>query len=384
MKKLFIIAAAAVMAFAACSKSEMTGSDREITFQVANRLQTKATGVIYENGAFGTYAWFKGTTDFMVNEQVNLIGGVWKTADHTFYWPKTGSLDFISYSPFTGTSDVASTVPAVTSNSITYTGYTVGTTDLMYADKVSVVCENGASTDEINDGVDSGYKGVPTIFRHALAKLSFKIKASFLEFTDPTTNTTTKWEVTVKSAKIGGFKTKGDCALTLNTDGKTWDKPLTQVANPAYDSTDPSSVEFFDYYVWKNLSGTTADQELVDATAHPTGIVLTTTAQDLAAANGFVMPQVLSADAQKLKLDIHIKTTLSNNKVIEEDFTPTIDIMEISSLKAWQMNQNIVYTINIKPVAYVSDYDTPNDVIITFDPAVADWTNVDAAATIQI
>ena len=384
MKKLFIIAAAAVMAFAACSKSEMTGSDREITFQVANRLQTKATGVIYENGAFGTYAWFNGTTDFMVNEQVNLIGGVWKTADHTFYWPKTGSLDFISYSPFTGTSDAASTVPAVTSNSITYTGYTVGTTDLMYADKVRVVCENGASTDEINDGVDSGYKGVPTIFRHALAKLSFKIKASFLEFTDPTTNTTTKWEVTVKSAKIGGFKTTGDCALTLNTDGKTWDKPLTQVANPAYDSTDPSSVEFFDYYVWKNLSGTTADQELVDATAYPSGIVLTTSPQDLAAANGFVMPQVLSADAQKLKLNIHIKTTLSNNKVIEEDFTPTIDIMEISSLKAWQMNQNIVYTINIKPVAYVSDYDTPNDVIITFDPAVADWTNVDAAATIQI
>lgn len=384
MKKLFIIAVAAVMAFAACTKSEMSGSDREITFQVANRLQTKATGVIYENGAFGTYAWFNGTTDFMVNEQVDLIGGVWKTADHTFYWPKTGSLDFISYSPFTGTSDAASTVPAVTASTITYTGYTVGATDLMYADKVRVTCETGASTDEINDGVDSGYKGVPTIFRHALAKLSFKIKATFLEYTDPTTNTTTKWEVTVKNAKIGGFKTTGDCALTLNADGKTWDKPLTQIANPAYDSTDPSSVEYFDYYVWKNLSGTTADQELVDATAHPTGLVLTTEPQDLAAANGFVMPQILSADAQKLKLNIHIKTTLSNNKVIEEDFTPTIDIMEISSLKAWQMNQNIVYTINIKPVAYVSDFDTPNDVIITFDPAVADWTNVDAAATIQI
>ena len=48
------------------------------------------------------------------------------------------------------------------------------------------------------------------------------------------------------------------------------------------------------------------------------------------------------------------------------------------------MNQNIVYTINIKPVAYVSDYDTPNDVIITFDPAVADWTDVSASATIQL
>ena len=48
------------------------------------------------------------------------------------------------------------------------------------------------------------------------------------------------------------------------------------------------------------------------------------------------------------------------------------------------MNQNIVYTINIKPVAYVSDNDTPNDVIITFDPAVASWENISTNATIQL
>ena len=52
------------------------------------------------------------------------------------------------------------------------------------------------------------------------------------------------------------------------------------------------------------------------------------------------------------------------------------------------MNQNIVYTISIKPTAKADGPDghdnDPNDVIITFDPAVADWTNVDAAATIQL
>ena len=384
MKKYIIIAVAAVMALAACTKSEFAGNDREINFQVANRLQTKATGAIYNNGAFGAYAWFNGTNDFMVNEKVDLISAVWKTADHTFYWPKTGNLEFISYSPFEGTSDTPGTVPAVTANTITYTAYTAAATDIMYADKVKVTCATGASTDEINDGVDSGYKGVPTIFRHALAKLSFKIKANFVEYTDPTTNTTTKWDVTVTSAKISGFKTTGNCALTLNADGKSWDKPLTQVANPDYDSTDPTSVEYFDYYVWKGLSGSSANQELVDATTYPTGVLLTTTAKDLAAANGFVMPQMLVADSQKLELTIHIKTHLSNGKTIDEDFNPTIDIKDISNLKAWQMNQNIVYTINIKPVAYVSDYDTPNDVIITFDPAVADWTDVSASATIQL
>ncbi|MCR5325429.1 MAG: fimbrillin family protein [Bacteroidales bacterium] len=382
MKKLLLIAAAAVAATVACTKVNPTGdAQREINFEVANSL-TKATGSVYSNGAFGTYAWFNNTDDFMVNEKVDKVGSVWKTVDHTFYWPKTGSISFISYSPFEGTSDTAGTVPAITKNSITYTGITAGSTDLMYADRAT--CSSNVNEVTDSDTADSGFSGVPTVFRHALAKLSFKIKANFITYTDPTTNTTTSWEVKVTSAKIGGFKTTGDCALALNSDGKSWDKPETQVANPAYDGSDPSIPQYLTYNVWKNLSGTTSEQELIDATTYPSGVILTTTAQDLAAASGYVMPQILEAGAQQIKLTVHIKTTLSNGKEINEDFTPTIDIKDISSLKAWQMNENIVYTINIKPVAYVSDYDTPNDVIITFDPAVADWIPVDANATIQL
>lgn len=368
MKK-FLILAAAVAATVACSKVETPSGDvqKEIRFEVANSL-TKATGSVYDNGAFGSYAWFNNTDDFMVNEQVDKSGGVWKTVDHTFYWPKTGSISFISYSPFEGTSDTAGSVPAITKNSITYTGYTAGTTDLMYADKATCSANVNEVTD--SDSNDSNFSGVPTVFRHALAKLSFKIKANFVEYTDATTNTTTKWEVTVTSAKISGFKTTGNCALALNGDGKSWDKPVTTVGST-------------DYNVWTNLSGATGDQELIDATTYPSGVVLTTTAQDIAPAAGFVMPQVLEAGAQILKLAIHITTTLSNGKTIEEDFNPTLNLKDISNLKAWQMNENIVYTINIKPVAYVSDYDTPNDVIITFDPAVADWSDVNASGTIQ-
>lgn len=369
MKKVLLIAAAVVAAMTACTKVNPDGDvRREISFEVANSL-TKATGSIYDNGAFGSYAWFNGTDDFMVNEKVDKVGSVWKTVDHTFYWPKTGSISFISYSPFDGTSDTAGTVPAITKNSITYTGITAGSTDLMYADKAT--CSSNVNEVTDSDTADSGFTGVPTVFRHALAKLSFKIKANFIEYTDATTNTTTKWEVKVTSAKIGGFKTTGDCALALNADGKSWDKPVTTVGTT-------------DYNVWTNLSGTSSEQELIDATTYPSGVILTTTPQDLAAASGYVMPQVLAAGTQQLKLTVHIKTTLSNGKEINEDFNPTIDIMDISSLKAWQMNENIVYTINIKPVAYVSDYDTPNDVIITYDPAVADWANVSTDGTIQL
>ena len=380
MKKNILFAAAALLALAACTKVE-TAQDvqREINFEVANSL-TKATGSVYSNGAFGTYAWFNNTDDFMVNEQVDLSGGVWKTVDYTFYWPKTGTISFISYSPFYGTSNTAGTVPVVTKNSITYTGVTAGTTDLMYADRAT--CSSNVNVVTDSDIADSGYSGVPTVFRHALAKVSFKIRANFLTSTDPTTNTTTTWEVTVKNAQISGFKTTGDLALTLN--GNNWDKPVTNIGTPE----EPVNVN-----VWTNLSGATTAQELVADTEN--GVVLTTTAQDLNSATGFVIPQVLTADAQKLELNIHIKTTLSNGKVIEEDYKttgfdggtyPPIDIKDISSLKAWEINQNIVYTINIKPTATTptGSYDNPNDVIITFDPAVADWTTVDAAATIQL
>ena len=371
MKKYIIIAFAALAASVACTKVETAEVQKEISFEVANNIKTKAfTGSVYNNGAFGTYAWFNNTDDFMVNEKVDLSGGVWKTVDNTYYWPKTGSVSFISYSPFEGTSNTAGTTPAVTKNTITYTGVTAGATDLMYADKAT--CSNNVN--EVTDKAtpESGYSGVPTIFRHALAKLSFKVQANFTQWHDDATNSDTAWEITLNSFKIGGFNTTGDLALTLNADGKSWDKPVTTVGG-------------VDYNVWTNASGATSDQELV-----ATPIVLTTTPQNLASATGYVLPQILTAGVQTVDIDVHIKTTLANGKVINEDFVKTINISEISTLKAWQMNENIVYTIKFKPTAHSTEPgvtphdDDPEDVIIKFDPAVADWTAVDAAATIQI
>lgn len=367
MKKYIIIAASALVALAACSKVETADLQKEINFEVANSIKTKAfTGSVYNNGAFGTYAWFNNTDEFMVNEQVDNNGSAWTTKDHTFYWPKTGSVSFISYSPFEGTSNTAGTTPVITKNTITYSGVTAGTTDLMYADKAT--CSN--NVDEVEDGANS-FKGVPTVFRHALAKLSFKVMANFVEWEDPLSGEKTKWEITLNSFKIHGFNTTGDLELNLNADGKSWDKPVTTVGGT-------------DYNVWTTTSGATSDQELVAAP-----IKLTTTPVDLASATGYVLPQILAAGVQSVDINAHIKTTLANGKVINEDFVKTINISEISTLKAWQINENIVYTIKFKPTASAlnpgdAHDDDPEDVIIKFDPAVADWTPVDAAATIQL
>ena len=368
MKKYLIIAAAAIAAIA-CTKSESVGVQREISFQIAkSTIRTKATGEVYNTSVpFGTYAWFNNTDDFMVNEKVGYTSSVWKTVDHTFYWPKTGSISFISYSPFAGNSNTAGTVPVIEKDKITYTGLTAADADIMYADRATCSANVNEVTD--SDTADSGFNGVPTVFRHALAKISFKVMANFLEWDDANNSSHTEWEVTLKSFKISGFKTTGDCVLNLNTDGIHWDKPVTTIG------TD-------NYYVWTNLSGTTSDQELVAS-----DVVLTTSPQDLAPAAGFVIPQILTASAQTVHVVAHIKTTLSNGKTINEDFDRVINISDISSLKAWEMNQNINYVIKFKPTSSDSSnphYDDPEDVTIKFDPAVAEWEDVNATATIQL
>ena len=497
MKKTILILLA--VAAAACTKVETLMPDRselngEIDFQVVQRIQTKANTPYSTSVPFGTYAWYTAdstnTTSsqnvpFMVNETIAFTGSVWKAQYNTYYWPKTGSIDFISYSPFRGANGVAvdttnykGSNPVVKADTLRYFGVNTaaGNVDYMYADKVTV----SKNEDKVQDGVHS-YTGVPTVFRHALSKLSFKMKASFVHYVDTTitrieredttvidtvlvvdptvimpavpdsiittivkyhypdttyrtikeypthqvvdslfcTDTTKKrpaniadttittitrypkdtvktitavhypeitshpttyWDITVKSAKIFGFYTTGDCELTLNTQSTgmmvPWDKPEVIVGNKKYN-------------VWSNLKGDSAKQELIGGSDirfyydidNDEEVNQLTNLND---ATGFVMPQMLKPGKQMLQLVVHIKTTLSNGHVIEEDYCPVISMSAFSSLKAWEMNQHIVYTITLKPVAYDSSYETPEDVTITFDPAVADWSDVDANATIQL
>ena len=81
MKKYIIPAIAALLALAACSKQEsVQDTAREIGFQVANYVQTKADAspVKFTNKDFGTYAWHHAedgaVTAFIKNEQVGQNG----------------------------------------------------------------------------------------------------------------------------------------------------------------------------------------------------------------------------------------------------------------------------------------------------------------------
>lgn len=366
MKKILIYVSAAMTILASCAKVDpVAETGDEISFEVAKYIRTRASGLKYE-GTFGTYSWFNGTDEQMVNERVGLSDGAWRTLDNTYYWPKSGSIDFISYSPFEGTSEVAGTFPVVSKTesgySFYYPEYTVGDTDLMYADLATCSSNVNEITDDADGTADSGFTGVPTLFRHALARVSFRIQANFTSYTDGDDVTT--WELTVTSAKLSGVYTKGDCALTWANGASEWTKPEGNV--------------------WTNPSGQLEDVDLLGGET----ITLTDEPSDLSSLGNYVLPQALKEGEQTLELTVHIKTTLPNGRVVEEDYqTGAVDLVSISDIDAWEMNQNIVYVIKIKPTATTGGpgtEDSPEDVTITYDPAVADWDFYSRDFTIQL
>ena len=403
MKKYLILSAAALLTLAACTKQVTAPEEqREISFQVANVLQTKADDGTagqddqtakpgeFTNADFGAYCWrtpeagAREVVEYFSNERVAKVGGAWRTTKNTFYWPKSDALDFICYSPYNeGT-------PSVTDRTIEWTQYSVkkeNQKDLMYADKA--VAQTGNTNTYF-------YNGVPTLFRHALAKVSFQVKANFLTYTRQEEKDeqgkvivgagTTTWEVTLKSAKISGIKTTGNLALIADADGK-W--PLPEMGDGKY-------------HVWDKPSGA-LDIDLLPVEETPvttntgaaqTGMALTEKPQALLDGQSFfVLPQILEASAdnapaQTLTISLEIKTFLSNGdkEPMVEKYEKTLDLKNISSLKAWQMNQNIIYTICIKPTAIEdpNNPDDPTDVEITFDPAVVGWEEITTDANILI
>lgn len=425
MKKSLIIIAAALLSLAACSKVTMgegNADEHAISFQVANYVQTKAddqaSPVKFSNEDFGTYAWYNADDEsqmhvpFMVNEQVTFDeANNWWTTDRPYYWPKLGTLDFISYSPYRPAQTVTVTpegtaggqgdgqeqgepqtetryYPEITENSIAWTDFYVDSyqVDLMYSDKA--VGQRETSKKDTYTSV-SGVNGVPTLFHHALARLHFGIRATFLDDATENRKATTTWEVYVQAVRLLYVNQLGSLSLTLNeNDGKSWVLPTTEEG----------------YHVW-NLGGyypnihllATNSQGGSDDQTIP-GLALTTDAQELNAEPLYVIPQILKASddstqdvfyGQKLEVQLTIVTHLpgkddnGNPLFIREDITRSWDLAAISSLPAWEMNQDITYVINIKPTANITTPEDPQDVKITFDPAVNDWTPVTAQAVIQ-
>ena len=373
MKKLVSLAALVSVALTGCVSNEEIipeQKNKEISFEVASYVpQSRASGAFSTDQTFGVNAWYtldptadvEGTdpadieTDQMMNGvTVSYIDNTWKTST-VYYWPKKGTIDFIAYYPTTviptityqynGTDQLKYTdYTVVNSNSTADPAYTKSTTpsdDLMYANKAIRFNNNAnADTNGTNLGYDGdyGFKGVPTLFNHALAQLKFKVQNA------KPNDGIYKWIITVKKIEVTCYD-KGNVTLTNNETGNasigTWIKPTNDVWTPNGNLiTTPLT--------WDPTTDVTLSTDAVTEFDNKTV---------------YILPQTLEVGKQKVKVYYNVKVTKQDDTEVDnDDYVEEFDLYT-DALQHWQMNKIITYTLSFNPVGEM----------ILFAPAVEEW-----------
>lgn len=360
MKKVFLIAAA-VVAFAACSKNEVLPSssiNNEISFNVAPRTKTLTP----DQSAFGVDNHFISYAYFLTDDKkwptnagsiyidgaevkstvdASATGGrVWK-ADNSYYWPKSekSSLTFFAWSKNTGECSLAggATVSCDPQKGIAFTGY-----DVTSNKNVDLLVADVAANKHGNENLYT-YSGVPTLFRHKLSYVIFKVK---------TQKAYTGKEFALKSIKFVGLGSKA-----------SYDQKANEGTDPVYNTVGE----------WAAPTAT-ADQVYFNATTPvvftDTDFVLETEAT-ASVDQKYYLPQALNAVtpgadvAGSIEVVYTIKTT-EGTAVSTETVTRYISA---KSMFADDLKINKKYTCTL---TFSLDE-------ITWDPAVQDWDPVTAA-----
>lgn len=133
MKRLFILASAAIIAFASCAKTHVVYNEepQEIGFKTVNGVMTKAVAQTLGNPAnetMGVVA-YRESTGYFPNTSFyyDSASDAWTGGDDPKYWPVSGNLIFTIYSPYD--SDVVvseNTVKIEADNSINETDWLYG------------------------------------------------------------------------------------------------------------------------------------------------------------------------------------------------------------------------------------------------------------------
>lgn len=377
MKKYLIIAAAAIVAMASCSKNEIVDltPDTAITFSVINHLaQTKAVdGLTYPTTVpFGTFAWWTkelwtgATTDqtlvFMDNQEVTYqeINSRYVWAPTTaYYWTKSGYITFASYSPYTEAADVTvdgySEVPEYdVAKGFVFNNYSIvedTDIDLMYA-TLAANCGKNTNADGTMVTAESAnnFSGVPTVFNHALCQIGFEFRV--IGRKNPGIDSI---KVEITDVDIVNIDTTGTFNQIRAT-GNRWETVHTAAATADYDYKPASTFEL--------------------------GMIANTTA-NLAATNNYtalgktriLLPQELKnqddAIATTTDQKLVVAYTISTQYHSAPDVWATEEVvsevrLNNGTITTWQDNWNLTYRISINPYSTIP---------VTFDPAVVDWTD---------
>ena len=417
MKKYFIFAVAAIVAMAACSKTEIeqnSANNKKIAFEVASYVpQTKANGsltgeevysfhtVAYQTPEIGTPVKFMDDDVLAWNGTESVSSGTTVTswAPLTdYWWPKTGYISFYSYAGVLAQTAISgNSASAFASSSTPFTtvvldfgSKTIDKDDnLMVADPAlhfNAVATNRYEVDDNGSNSDVT-KGVPTLFHHMLSKLSVDLKVKTTATTNA--NSTTTWSVkvldnvTISSTTYNSAVTpisKGSLKMQ-HVDG--YSSTVNNYTIGSIDWTYPD-VTTGDHSVDGWIPGTDTEEiQLSHGSADPLTINIkndagkTSTGTVTLLAERTVMPQ--EAGNVKFVLAYEVSAYHGNETDpfmkeiryvgIDLDSTDNVDdtkdLVDLAStIEKWEANKKYLYHIVIDPVTDK----------VTFDPAVVDWT----------
>lgn len=327
-KHIFYIAAACA-ALASCVKNEVrvNAPDQEITFQT---VSTKAGAAFNKGNHFFSYAYFleKGknwvdnhadATAYINNADIYYHPatpkGHW-AAGNTYYWPKQGSLTFFAWTDDTAAPSVG-TEPDVKVSCAPNTGIKIENYSVEKNPNKDILVAEIAKDKKSNETATGTWEnGVPTVFRHALAKVEFKVNKK--------TNYP-KVEFRVKKITLTEVSTRG--TFTQGSPAENWG--------------------WNGWGLQKALSVFTGDEEVTKTAEAPVEFNILQPNTTPGATDYFiVLPQVLKDKTDpKLTIVYEIITSYTGTAVVET-VTDTKDLKDIYT-DDWKCNKKYVLGITL-------------------------------------
>lgn len=348
-KHIFYIAAACV-ALASCVKNEVrvNAPDKEITFQT---VSTKAGGAAFETDKhFFSYAYFleKGKTwdanhadakAYIDNALITYItppsGASYWAAANTYYWPKQGSLTFFAWTDNTIHNPISNPAPSVGTGATVTCAHDTGIKIESYSvkdnrNKDILVAEIAKDKKSNESATGTWEKGVPTVFRHALAKVEFKVNKK-----EAYPNVTFK----VKKITLTKVSTRGTFTQCQSTPNENWG--------------------WTGWGLQEDLTVFTGNVEVTETTDAGTYNELTPSATDY----HIVLPQVLRDKIDPtITIEYEIITSYVAGNPVTETVKDTKDLKDIYK-NDWECNKKYVLGITLGL----------NE--IYWDPSVEGWEN---------
>ena len=385
-----------LVAFAGCTKVERVDAPAtKVTFTVGSyAAQTKAEqgsgnslidaenvtqfqAMAYMHGAgVDGFKYYFGTTGETISYDEETK--TWAPA-LDYYWPSAPEsyIDFICwYDKLAGSKPTVSysATNGKYSASMTWTDREIDADDnILFADMAWRQKDNNTDQSQTWYHNDDVTEGVPTLFRHALAKLVFKAFATQLEDTNPTTT----YGVTITSLEISNVANMGTLVLT-NSDPKDDASSVTIPSTKAWSTdgwdVDASSLE--DLTATQTGSGSikVMDLELEPEETDPDAGLIP------GLSSVTVLPQEIGSDmVLTINYNISITYGTSGTPYSVENRSATVPMYLAegtafsNDIDEWEMNKKYTYTIKINPATNV----------ILFLPDTSDWTEVTGTLPIE-